>query len=69
MSNTDTLPIPEGASERDRQRIEQVNRNLRIRAGYRRLKKRYGWERAMEKLAERHGCSKSTVRKVINGRR
>jgi len=65
----DTLSIPDDASERDAQRIRQVNRNISIRQQYPKLKRRLGWQQAQEKLAERHDCSIHTVRKVLEGRR
>jgi hypothetical protein len=65
----DTLPIPDTASEQDRRRIEHVNRNLRIRSAYPDLRDEHGRQRAFELLAERHGVSPGTVRRVVYGQR
>jgi len=64
-----TIDIPEGLPDRDAQRIKRVNRNIRIRQEYRRLRPEYGWERASEIVAQQYRVSKSTVRKVIKGLR
>jgi len=61
----DTLPIPEAASEQDAKRIEQVNRNLRIRAEYPKLRDEHGRQRAWEILGNRHGVSPSTARLIV----
>jgi len=63
------LPVPEKASDKDRQRIEQVNRNLKIREQYPRLREEHGWQRAQSVLADRHHCSTHTIQKVLEERR
>ena len=65
----DTLPIPDAASERDAQRIRQVNRNLRIRAAYDDLRDEYGRDEALCRLARRHSLQPRTVRAIVYGLR
>ena len=60
-----TLDIPEGASEQDAKRIKQVNRNLRIRAEYPKLRDEHDRQRAWKMLGERYGVSPSTVRLIV----
>ena len=65
----DTLDIPEGASEKDRQRIKQVNRNLRIRAAYDDLRDEYGRDEALQILSSRHNLEPTTVKAILYGQR
>jgi len=61
----DTLPIPDAASERDAQRIRQVNRNVAIRRSYPELRDEYGRDKALEILADRHNVSPGTARRIV----
>ena len=65
----DMLQVPEEASPKDRQRIEQVRRNVQIRRRSPELKAKHGWQEARELLAERFSVSRHTVQKVLEGRR
>jgi hypothetical protein len=61
----DTINIPDRASEHDARRIRHVNRNLRIRRDYPALRDEHGRDEALERLAEREGCSTWTVQEVV----
>jgi len=65
MSNTDLLPAPEEASERDRQRLDQVRRNVRIRRQYPPLRDEHGREKALQILSDRHDVTPGTARRII----
>jgi len=60
-----TLDIPDGASEKDARRIQQVNRNLQIRDDYPALREKHGRRKAWEILGERYGVSPSTARLIV----
>lgn len=60
-----TLPVPPEASEKDRQRIEQVNRNIRIRRAYPSLRDDCGRREAFKRLAERHNVEPTTVKAIV----
>lgn len=62
---SDPLPIPDEASEKDRQRIEQVNRNIKIRRGYESLSDDHQRPKAFQILAERHHLQPSTVKAIV----
>jgi CRISPR/Cas system-associated endoribonuclease Cas2 len=71
-----TLPvydIPEEASERDLQRIRDAvdiaKRNARIRVQYSEFREKYGWETALEMLADRFPVTKWTAKKIVSGQR
>ena len=64
-----TLPIPENASEKDRQRIEQVNRNLQIRQAYDDLRDEHGRQAAFRLLGDEHDLQPSTVKAIVYGQR
>jgi len=61
------IDIPDAASEKDRQRIQQVNRNLKIRASYSPLRDKYGRDEALRRLGERHGLQPRSVRAIVYG--
>ena len=61
----ETLPT-EGLPPRDRRRVEQVNRNIRIRQAYPELRDEHGHVKAVRVLADQHHVSPSLVRKVLN---
>lgn len=67
------IELPDNAREQDvravRQAAARARRNAQIEEAYPDLRDKYGWERAMQKLAERHHCSFATVRQVLKGRR
>jgi hypothetical protein len=63
------LPVPEKASEKDAQRIQQVNRNVVIRRSYPELRDKHGRDKAFRLLSEQFSCSEATVRKVVYGER
>lgn len=69
MPDVAQIDIPERASEKDRQRIEQVNRNIRIRGRYDDLLEKMPWEHAMKQIAREESVSFSLVREVLKGRR
>lgn len=73
MSEEEVVTLPADATEDDVRRVKEtariVRRNVRIRREYPELRDRLGWEDAMMKLADRHGCSFSTVRQVLRGNR
>jgi len=56
-------------SDKDWQRLDQVNRNALIRRQYSELKAKHGWEEARKILAERHSVSPHTVQMVLEERR
>ena len=60
---------PKEASDKDRQRIRQVNRNVLIRRAYPDLRDEHDRQEAWEILAERHNVSPSTVRLIVYGQR
>ena len=65
----DTIPVPSWAGERDVQRALHIVRNTRIQCEYGDLRDSHGREEAFQRLADRYGCSKSTVEKVVHGLR
>jgi len=73
MSEEPVVTLPADATEDDVRRVKEtariVRRNVRIRRQYEPLKEEHGCWRAYEILAERHSCSTSTVRKVLEGNR
>lgn len=68
-TRADTLPIPPRASEKDRQRIEHVNRNLKIRAAYPQLRDKYCRGKAFQMLADKHNVEPATVKAIVYGQR
>jgi len=66
-----TITLPDGATDRERRRVQQeaerVRRNAQIREAYPALREKHGWREAMQVLADRHNCSSSTVRAVVRG--
>jgi len=63
------LDIPDGASRLDAQRIQQVNRNLKIRAAYERMRDEHGRDEALRRIGKRHGLQPRTVRAIVYGQR
>lgn len=63
-----TLPIPDELPRPDRQRVERVNRNIKIREAYPDLRDEHSRSVALEILAERHGLAPASVREVVYGR-
>jgi len=73
MPDQPTVTLPSEATEDDIRRVREtariVRRNVRIRNQYPDFRDEQGKWSAYEALAERHDCSVSTVRKVLNGTR
>lgn len=65
----DTLPVPDELPERDRQRVEHVNRNIRIRSAYPSLRDEHGRDEALQRIAQKEDVSTALVREVVYGRR
>lgn len=63
--NGGTLPVPAEASEKDRQRIQQVNRNIQIRRAYPDLRDEHGRNEAFRKLARRYNVEPPTVKAIV----
>jgi len=68
MAETVTFEVPDDLPRPDRQRIERVNRNIRIRNVYPQLRDEHCRKEALHILAERHGLSPASVREVVYGR-
>jgi len=64
----DTMEIPDDLPTPDRNRMERVNRNIRIRNVYPSLRDEHGRQEALHILAERHGLSPASVREIVYGR-
>jgi len=61
----DTLPVPDSLPKKDRQRVRQVNRNIRIRSAYPELRDKHGRRKAFRQLAQRHNLEPATIKAIV----